>query len=370
VLSLFCSTAGAKELYGPEAGVVPFGMGRAYSAIADDWLALHYNPAGLALVKKLDFQLLELRLGVNETVLQNYSNFKDLGGTSGGALANTLDDFTGKRLMAAGGNITQLTIPHMALAMIYDTQTNFNLENQAYPQTEMRYTKDLGFMLGGAVGMGKRKDLRVGLAVKYINRTGSSRSVPVSDLAGNRNSILDGFKSSGTGIGADFGLQYRLPTSGRTEITTSFVWHDIGHTRFGTSHQKSAPSAIEQNIVAGLGVRFPIGGRKNRRLERRYGPSRSTNHLSFAFDYSHLNYGWDKEHLPKHTHFGMNLDLPLLSLQLGLNQTSITYGTSFDIGVVRVSVASYAEELGNYGGQKTDRRYLVSIGSGFGFGGL
>ncbi|NUM89634.1 MAG: hypothetical protein HUU37_10550, partial [Bdellovibrionales bacterium] len=82
-----------------------------------------------------------------------------------------------------------------------------------------------------------------------------------------------------------------------------------------------------------------------------------------------INKSWEKEHFPKHLHLGMNLDLPILALQAGWNQTSITYGFSFDVGVVRVNAASYAEELGSYGGQRKDRRYMLSVGSTFGFRG-
>jgi len=362
--------AKAEELYGPEAGVIPYGMGRAYSAIADDALALHYNPAGLALVKKLDFQLFELRVGSNRDVVESYKKLGDLGKSSSGSIADTLGQYMGKRIQASGGNSTQLTLPNFALGFTYDVHTNFNMENQVYPFTTMRYTKDLGFHMGGAVSAGKRKDFRVGATLKYIRRTGGVRSVAVSEISGNRKALTEKFNESGNGIGGDFGLQYRLPIPGRTEITTSFVWHDMGHTSFGTAQQKNPPNRIEQNIVAGLGVRFPIGGLKNRRLERRYGPTRSTSNLSFAFDYSHLNMSWNREHLPKHIHLGMNLDLPILSFQLGLNQTALTLGTSFDIGIFRVSFATYGEEIGNYGGQKVDRRYLLSLGSSLGFGGL
>ncbi len=367
---LLANTAGASELYGPEAGVVPYGMGRAYSAIADDALALHYNPAGLAMVRKVDFQLFDLRVGTNRDVIQSYKQLGDLGKSSGGSVADTLGRYNGKHIQGAAGNSTQLTIPNFALGFTYDAHTDFNMENQVYPVTRMRYTRDLAFHLGAAVSAGKRRDFRMGSSVRYVRRTGGVRDVRISDISGNRNAVTDQFGATGAGIGGTFGLQYRLPTQGRTEFTTSFVWHDIGHTSFGGSHQQNGPTRIEQNIVAGAGIRIPIGGKKNRRLERRYGPTRSSSHLSFAFDYSHLNRNWDEEHFPKHSHLGMNLDLPILSIQVGLNQTSLTLGTSFDIGIVRVSVATYGEEVGSYGGQKVDRRYLLSIGTGVGFGGF
>jgi hypothetical protein len=66
----------------------------------------------------------------------------------------------------------------------------------------------------------------------------------------------------------------------------------------------------------------------------------------------------------------MNLDLPVLSFQVGLNQSSLTLGTGFDIGIIRVEAATYGEELGSYAGQRRDRRYLLSIGSALGFQGF
>lgn len=360
--------AEARELFGPEAGVVPYGMGRAYSAVADDWLALHYNPAGLALVKKVDVQAFDVKLGGSRDVIDSLETVKDL--DSDNNLAHTLNEYAGKNVMAEISNHTQITVPHFALGLSYEVHANVDLQNTAYPTTFMRYTKDFALSLGGAVGMGKRKDLRVGTRIEMIKRRGGVREVRIDEIVGNRESLVDKFSATGSGVSGTLGVQYRLPTSGRTEITTSFVWHDIGNTSFGSHGLAERPTRIDQNMVAGLALRLPIGGRKNRRLERRYGPSRSTSHLTFAFDYSHLNYSLDKEHFPKHVHLGVNLDLPLLSLQAGLNQTSLSFGTSFDIGVIRVAVATYGEELGSYGGQRRDRRYVLSIGSALGFKGF
>jgi hypothetical protein len=366
---IFVPMAEAKELYGPEAGVVPFGMGRAYSAVADDWLALHYNPAGLALVNRVDLQLFDLRVGSNHDVIESYDNIKNMSDTSKG-IAATLSEYAGRHVMAEVSNHSQITVPHFAMGVGYNVHADIDMQNLAYPTTQMRYTRDFSFSAGAAAALGKRKDLRIGAKLAVVQRKGGSRRVGIDEIAGNRDTLVDLFKQTGGGIAGTLGIQYRLPTSGRTEITTSFVWHDIGETSFGSHMDQDRPSRINQNMVAGMAVRFPIGGRKNRRLERRYGPSRSTSHLTFAFDYSHLNYGLGTEHLPKHMHLGMNLDLPLLSLQVGLNQTSLTFGTSFDIGILRVAAATYAEELGSYAGQRRDRRYLLSVGSALGFKGF
>lgn len=363
------SGAWASELYGPSAGVAPFGMGRAYSAVADDWLALHYNPAGLAMVRKVDIQLFDLKVATNREVKNSLSNIENMN-TDGNNLATALDPFMGKYVMAGIGNQSQITVPHFAVGIGYDLNAEVDIQNAAYPNAYLRYTKDLVLNVGAAVSAGKRKDLRVGAAMKFARRVGSARRLEVAEIAGNRSNLVEAFKAEGTGMGGTFGVQYRWPTAGRTEITSSFVWHDIGKTAYGDVTKTERPTRTDDNMVAGLAVRFPIGGRKNRRLERRYGPDRSTSHLTFAFDYSHMNLSPNTEHLPKHLHYGLNLDLPILSIQLGVNQTSLTFGVGFDLWVLRVNAATYGEELGSYAGQRRDRRYLLSVGSSMGFKGF
>jgi hypothetical protein len=363
---LACAPAGAAELRGPEEGVVPYGMGRAYSAVAQDSLSLFYNPAGLAMVDRVDLQIFDLKLESNSDVLKSYGLLSKLKSSSS-TMANTISQFAGKHIMADASNVTQLTIPYFSLGVVYDAHTDFDLENLAYPVTSMRYTRDLEIVGGVGIPLDKKKDFRVGASVKYMTRTGGDREIPISQISGSRESITSLFSQTATGVGGDFGLQYRLPVPGRIEYTSSFVWHDIGQTSFGGPAAKDPPTAIEQNMVAGFGIRFPIGGGQNRRAERRYGPKRSSSSLSLDFDYDHLETSTRREALVKHSHLGANLDLPLFSFQLGLNQTSLTFGTTFDIGILKVALASYAEELGSYAGQHEDRRYLVSVGSSFGF---
>lgn len=362
--------AWSRELPMPEQGVITYGMGRAYSAVADDGLSLFYNPAGLAMVKKVEIQLFDVRLSSNQDTVSNLSGVKDLGKSSSSTVASVINKYMGKHLMTSGGNTSQITVPHFAVALTYDVHLDFDMQNATYPDTDMRFTKDFGIHVGGGVGIGKRQDFRIGSTISFLNRTGGTQDITVSDIAGRKSGLTSRFGANGSGVGGKLGVQYRLPTPGTTEYTASFVWHDIGDTSFGGLTAVNPPSRIEQNMVAGFAIRLPIGGNQNRRLLRRYGPTRSKNSLSFAFDYSYLNYSWNREHYLKHVHLGTNLDLPILSVQLGMNQTSLTFGLGFDIGLVRVALATYGEELGSYAGQRRDRRYILSVGNSLGFKGF
>ena len=362
------SLAYGKELYGPEAGVVPFGMGRAYSAVADDGLSLYYNPAGLALVNKVDFQVLNVRAETGSDVVAIASGSKKVGKSSN--VASTLNGYAGQNLEGQIAEYTQITVPNFAMGLNYNVHLDLDMENVVNPVSQMRYTKDLAFSVGTAFSAGKRKELRVGVVFRWIHRTGGYRTVGIDEIVGSTNSLIDKFGATGSGYSGTVGTQYVLPFSGRTEVTTSFVWHDIGDASFGSYSSANRPTRIEQNMVAGAAVRFPIGGSQNRRLERRYGPKRSTSAVTLAFDYSYLNIGQSKEQYPKHTHVGLNVDLPILSFQVGLNQSSLTFGTSFDIGLFKVDLATYGEELGSYAGQRPDRRYVMSFSTGLGFKGF
>jgi len=360
--------AQAREIYGPEAGVVPFGMGRAYSAVADDWLALHYNPAGLALVNGVELQLFDLRVGSNRDVARGFSDAKKVTGSKN--IADILSQFAGKNIGAEFSNISQLTVPNLAVALNYNAHANVDMQNTAYPQTFTRYNKDLTLSVGAAYGFGAKKELRIGVRTDFTTREGGMRDVAITEIAGSQQSLVDKFSAKGSGVGGTLGIQYRWPGAGKVELTSSFVWQDIGKTTFGRYSDPNRPTRNDDSMTIGSAVRIPIGGKQNRRAERRFGPRRSVNHLTFAVDYSHLNVPTSQEQLPKHLHFGVNLDLPVFSVQVGLNQSSLTFGTSVDLGLVRVAAATYAEELGSFAGQRRDRRYLLSVGSAIGFKGF
>ncbi len=367
LLLFFSAHAYAYELRGPDAGVIPFGMGRAYSAVADDWLALYYNPAGLALVNKGEFQAFDLKLGSNSDTVTHTSNYSNL---SDGSVASVLNSFVGQHVRAEAANITQITLPYFALGFDYNVLADVDVQNSAYPRALLHYTKDFSIPVGFASSFGRAKELRIGGKIAFVNRTGGDLDLPLSQITSAKGTVLDQLQNKGNGWSGTLGVQYRLPGTGRTEVNLAWVWNDIGKTSYGSWSSSNRPTRTDDTMTAGMAIRFPIGGRQNRRLERRYGQRRSTNHLTFAFDYSHLNYSVKRENLIKHLHYGLNLDLPVLSLQLGINQSSFTFGASFDVGILKIAAATYAEELGSYGGQHPDRRYLLSIGSSFGTGSL
>ena len=77
------------------------------------------------------------------------------------------------------------------------------------------------------------------------------------------------------------------------------------------------------------------------------------------------NVGTDDD-LHKRLHFGLEARLPtVLSLRCGLYQGYGSFGGSLDLGILQVDYASYAEEIGSYAGQRSDRRHALQASLGW-----
>jgi len=64
----------------------------------------------------------------------------------------------------------------------------------------------------------------------------------------------------------------------------------------------------------------------------------------------------------KRTNLGAEARLwKFLAVRTGYHQGYYTAGATLDVWVVKVDFATYGEELGAYGGQREDRRYIARI---------
>ena len=70
--------AHAGELKWTHYGLRPLAMGNAYVAVADDYNALFYNPAGLARLDSWSLEVFNPRLGVSATTIKTINDFTKL----------------------------------------------------------------------------------------------------------------------------------------------------------------------------------------------------------------------------------------------------------------------------------------------------
>jgi hypothetical protein len=66
-------------------------------------------------------------------------------------------------------------------------------------------------------------------------------------------------------------------------------------------------------------------------------------------------------------HLGLELDLPLIDIRAGLHQGYWTAGVGLGFGILSFDLASYGVEMGEYPGQREDRRYVAQMTFEIGF---
>jgi hypothetical protein len=145
------------------------------------------------------------------------------------------------------------------------------------------------------------------------------------------------------GIGVDLGTQYLYKATKTLTLSAALTMTDVGDTTFANP----ADQPIKSDMTAGLAATY--GRRKIKFIA--------------SFDYQHMLQDMD---FGSHTHFGLELQLPFINLDGGLDQMNLTYGASFDIWLLRISAASYYQELDSYAGQNPEHRYALHIAFKFG----
>jgi hypothetical protein len=87
--------------------------------------------------------------------------------------------------------------------------------------------------------------------------------------------------------------------------------------------------------------------------------------MALALEMRHL---LDDADWRKKTHVGLELAVPPgMAFWLGLNQTQLTYGASFDLWLARISAVAYGLDMGGYAFEDTESRWALRADVKFNF---
>jgi hypothetical protein len=318
-------------------------MGGAGVGLADDEYALFMNPAGLAGQETRRFKL--IGLGV-EAPLETYTTLSQSLSALGNFSLSTLNDLMGKEIYVRSSLVPVIQLPHFAITYLLDVQGAIEQFNQANPTFKIgnMVTHGVQAGLGWSLKSGRRAtdEWRFGFAGKILFRRGGYFDVNTAGFlqvaSGGMDYINSLVGSYGTGYGADVGIQYVKHIDPKQDFYFGASVTDV----FGTSF--SSPQA--QKIVMNPSIGFAY----RRQLE----------FLKFkiAADLRNLD---QSVSIGNKTHIGTEVSVPLFDFYAGLNQLNFTYGASFDIWVLRLTLLSYAEELGVRFHQLTSRRYMLQV---------
>ncbi len=312
------------------------GMGGAYLTTVSDTDALFYNPAALAKVSGLNFQLANVSLGVNGMDVYNLvQNAGDLSQPSG------YNQFFGKPVWVAANGKAAVALPHFGFAAYTNSHLDFELHNPAYPEFDTHFISDYGFVVGGSVPIGQYASF--GATVKRINRWGGDQVIGVGSIASGDgvDALQNAFKDKGVGYGMDASLMYTSPSPFSPAV--ALVWQDIGCTSFQKTEGVNAPPRIRDNVSIGLGTNVDLPGFD----------------WATSLDLRHITNS--DEQLGKKVHIGTEFSLPLIDVRAGLNQGYPAYGVGLNLMFLRLDAAYYAEETGVYPGQTASNRIQVGV---------
>ena len=339
-----------RELY---RGIEPLAMGNAYVAIADDEHAIFYNPAGVAAYDGMELHYLALQVTGSEDAVNLRNTLKDLKNPNG----SDLNQFMGQNIYGDATASTSLIVPHFGIAAIYDSQAALYAKNQSFPKIEYGFQRTSGVQAafgfstsqGRKRGYGKKNnnflsEWRFGASAKYLVRRGGYRLLTPLELASMSSdqlkSLVDG---KGSGYGADIGIQRFHRVTPRSTFHFGATYSNIGDVGFGGN-----ADPVRSGVAAGIGWSQDLG----------------LGVATLAYDVRQINRHDDWR---KKSHLGLRFAFPfLLDIYAGMNQSYFSYGASVDIWLLKVTVASYKEEIGPLVFQDPERRYALRIDLKFG----
>lgn len=324
------------ELVEYQRSAATLGMGGVYLPFVSATDAVMWNPAVLAEVEKLDWEIFDFGLGANGLDVINLYNDVQKSGCSGSACYNS---YYGVPVWITAGIASKFAAPRLGFTAYKAVTVSGVLHNPAFPTFNMTYLNDYGFEIG--YGFPILANLNGGVTVKRINRWGGQQDIGLSTITSGAASIESDFNQRGTGYGFDLGLQYKLPIIPTTTFAAS--WQDVGSTAFIAETGSTSPPAIVDNFSVGLGSMIDLPG-----LD-----------LKAGIEYRHIN--TQGEQLGKKLHIGGEVGLPLIDIRAGLNQGYPTLGVGLDLFFLRVDATQYTEETGVYPGQTPSARYKLSL---------
>lgn len=353
------------------------GIGGAFVAIADDYNALFYNPAGLARLEENQVNL-SLEGGVSVDQLQKF--FADVSKASETEDANlkftqinsVLQSAYGKQFSFRFGLFHGIWArPGFAFGVLpVDFTMDVKVHNQAAPAINLRAFADstIAFGFGDHIKtealFGR---LSWGVTTKFINRGYANKQANALTLVTDSSIFDKDDLRWGYTFDFDFGILYSpvVPSDGLFSVfhkvrpTVGLVVRNLVDSGFGQSlpGQNAGPvNAPEKlNRVLDLGLKFELpqfwifGWRMAADVQ-------DIGHPSFTFR--------------KGFHVGAEFDWTVSSwwrgqYRIGAHQGYPTLGASFLFSVLKLDLLTYGEDYGSFSNPKENRMYMIKTNLDF-----
>ncbi|MBF0206009.1 MAG: hypothetical protein HQK53_03890 [Oligoflexia bacterium] len=349
------------SIHQPYLGIRPIAMGNAFTAVADDYNALFYNPAGLSNNRSnnLIISLGSYGSSTGDSSISNlYNELRQAGNHAGSIRTTELTELAeskyGKYYYARFTPLSFFyTRPSMGIAILpADGELVLGIDKQVGPTVKAKFILDSTFALGYAWSFGGTlKGMALGLAGKIVHRVSLEKIMPVLEYEKSKDIIKTSSLNEGMGIDADVGILYNMPDL--------LSWSNI---TFGGAVRNLFDSGYREKVTIinkkpgtppNSETRYDLGVKGVFKSLWRFTPT-----LAFDIrDIAHSNANPKKLY-----HLGTELKLDLgthmdLRLLAGANQGYITYGVAWQAFWYLIELASYGEEVGTKEESKENRVY-------------
>jgi hypothetical protein len=331
-------------------------MGNAYVAVADDFNALFYNPAGLARLESWHGELINPRLGVSQNTITTFQDFSNLAGSKSNGVEDTIAIFgkmSGKPQWVNVGWTPHLVFPGFGLGLGLDVGGSLNLHRTI--------SADLDAGVEAIVPIAFAKNflddrLSIGASVKGVFKQGVEREFSLADItafskksADSSGNKLKDYVVGGRGLGVDVGMLFTPIKTGEPTLGVSVA--DIGGTPYKAMKagdlDLGTPAPREPALNTGISFK-PI--------------KTGSYYVLTSMDAHAIN---QPMHFSKKLNFGTEWGFGrILKLQAGLHQGSFSGGFQLDAWLLVLRFATYSEQLGHVSGESkvaSDRRYLMEM---------
>jgi len=360
--SLWAQCAQAKEEKWTHYGVRPLGMGNAYVAVADDFNALFYNPAGLARLKDWTGEFLNPTVDISANTAGFIGDAQALADGSAGnteAVIDLIEGQTGKVQHLGLGLTPHFVYPgwgfgvglELAATMIFHRYPTIEMDvgpsvivpiSFAFNTLEDRLS--LGFTVKSRIDGG----IDHTFSLQDIEAFTTKKDVKVieeGEVAEEEKQLTD-FVQGGVGYGADVGLLFTPIKPMEPTIGLSIT--DVGGTSYKKSNIQGDAKTTPDPVLPSVNMGFSIKPYQT-----------PASYVLLAADVHSINqpYSFSKK-LNLGSEYGFSR---IIKLQLGLHQGYLTAGMQFDVRFLKIRLATYAEEMGSTAGTLEDRRYVLQL---------
>lgn len=340
-LLLTATLANAAELPYIYKGVRPMGMGGAFTAVSDDANALFYNPAGLASISGMSASILPLQVEIGEKGYDMVSDASDTDFDNETETAAYLRDYVGERAHVAVNIFPYYSMPRLAVGLIGTTRMDLEVRDRQFPKVNTHAITDLGLGAGYAHPF-LDDSLLVGGSLKYINRHSLSQEYTVTDITSDDfDDLVDDDLVDGDGVLLDLGIIYKFDEVDVPGLSLGLSVNNLIGNDLGDAED------LDDHVDLGIAYTHEFWILK----------------ATYAFDYMDLfSQIDDEDDYAKRLRLGAEFAFPkVLTLRAGIYQGYLTAGLSLDAKYARLDLLTYAEEIGAYAGQRTDRRYALNL---------